>query len=230
MIAGRVSVRVVTLVVLSCVASMVGCADEGTVGEPTPSTMSGRDGGPSSTSPPAVPPAAPAAMCAYGTEPPADTVAGSFAILGGPEMVAAPPPTGGDPSGVWVASGMTVYLPSFAQGQVDPVMSVIAGTGWFAFESGRFRFHVDVDLTIVTMIVGTIRQASGGGSTGSYSMEGNEIVFAPDCMEMADSGELMGEISRRNGFSRTGDTGRLVVQLDSMLGTATLVVELRKVG
>lgn len=224
------AVRVfVGIVALSCTAWIVGCADDGTVGEPGPRTMSAPDGGGSITPPSATPPAAPS-MCAYGTEPSAPTVAGEFAILGGTEMIAPPAPTGGDPSGIWVASGMTVYLPDFARGQVDPEMSVIAGTGWFAFESGRFRFHVDVDLTIVTMIVGTIRQASGGGATGAYSMEGNEIVFAPDCMEMADSGELMGEISRRNGFSRTGDTGRLVVRLDSMLGTATLVVELRKVG
>lgn len=207
-----------------------GCADDSTVGSPMPSTSRSADGGAPPTPPSATPPPPSAAMCAYGTAPTAPMVSGSFAILGGTEMVAPPASTGGDPSGVWVASGMTVYLPSFAQGQVDTTMSAMTGAGWFAFESGQFRFHVDVDLTIVTMIVGTIRQATGGGATGAYSMEGSEIVFEPSCMEMADSGELMGEISRRNGFSRTGDTGRLVVELDSMLGTATLVVELRKVG
>lgn len=221
---------VVTLSLALLVTS--GCADGGGGGDRGPgTTMGGGDAGRAPTpTPTPTPTPPPAGTCDYGSMPAAQTVSGGFAILGGPEMVAVPAPTGGDPAGVWVAQGMTVYLPDFARGQVDETMSTLTGTGWFAFEAGRFRFKVDVDINVVTSIVGTITQASGGGATGTYAMEGNELVFAPECTEMGDTGDLMGEISRRNGFSRTGDTGTLVVELESMIGTATLVVQLRKVG
>jgi hypothetical protein len=145
-----------------------------------------------------------------------------------PSPVSAPSATGGDELGTWVYTKVTLYLPPAADGQVNTQSSKIEGTGFVAFEGGRFRQLSEMTTTISTNVIGTVIRQATTTTKGTYTQSGGALVFTPgaDCPPPASTEVTISDF----GFSRVSDdAARLHFTSTSTTGAARLVIDMKRV-
>jgi hypothetical protein len=144
---------------------------------------------------------------------------------------------GGDPSGEWAVTGITLFLPSVAMSLVNVESSSLSGSAWLDLGSdGTFQmtFDMDVDVRIgegeseSSFAMGNLL----AGAIGTYSVSGSSVMIADDCfynegLDMFGSASSGAGISREFSFERSGTTGRFIVTLQADLGDLPLLVEVR---
>lgn len=159
--------------------------------------------------------------------PPAATlpmVDGGVMIEGG-DAGAIPTASGGDPVGRWLIDDATLWLPSAAQGQVDPSMSWVRGTGWAILQSGDYQLNTDLGFRVESVVGGLTRGVMLGGR-GRYEVRGTELVLTPECTTASAAQGSLGAFR----FSRDApDRARLFVEVVGMAGRLTLVFRLQRV-
>jgi hypothetical protein len=161
--------------------------------------------------------------CDLGATPTMPTLSSEF-VIEGTDGGTLPTPTGGDETGTWVYTKITLYLPSQASGQVDPAASTIEGKGFMALESGSFRNLVDTTTKLKTTVVGTVTRATSAKALGTYVKDGPSLTFTASCRDRTDTSPL-----KNVRFSRVDAThGQLFVQTTTQIGTADLVVDVEK--
>ncbi|MBX3191485.1 MAG: hypothetical protein KF819_31105 [Labilithrix sp.] len=149
----------------------------------------------------------------------------SEVVIAGPDGGAPPAATGGDETGVWVYTKITLHLPSQASGQIDPAESKIEGTGSIQLDGATFRQFSDTTTVLSTSVVGKITRAGSAKAIGTYEKGADGLTFAVTCRETTGEGGTLGEV----GFSRIDAThGRLHVVTMTQLGSANLVIDLEK--
>ncbi|MGZ3417184.1 MAG: hypothetical protein ACXWUG_03970 [Polyangiales bacterium] len=122
-----------------------------------------------------------AAMCDVGTPPPGVSKV-SAEILFLEDGGAPPSAMGGDPTGDWIITKLTLYLSPDAKDQIDVTKSTIEGTGWSSFSGTSYRLQNDFQLKLVTTIVGTVNQGIQTLSKGTFANMGSDVVFTPACV------------------------------------------------
>lgn len=145
-------------------------------------------------------------------------------IVEGGDAGALPTPSGGDPTGRWLIDDATLYLPSAAQGQVDPSMSWVRGTGWATLEGGAYQISTDLGFRVESIAGGLTRGVVLGGR-GRYEVRGTEIALTPECTTSPTAAGSLGTFR----FSRDApDRGRLFIEVTGMAGTLNLVFRLQR--
>jgi hypothetical protein len=165
---------------------------------------------------------------------------GTFIHTGGASGEMPPTLSGGDPTGEWTISHVTVYLPGIAAVVVDAEASTVEGDGWFRFGDGTFEFEIDVALSVVPGPDADPLIASQlmAGSKGTYEATGTNLSFSPACYfgdeDTSTSGGLGGDIElsealdRTVGFATDGQTGQLLVTLNLKLGPVLLLIDVAR--
>lgn len=163
-------------------------------------------------------------------------VEGTFVIVGvdgGPAEE--PTPTGGEMLGVWVLEGATVYLPPDTAGLVDAPASSIDGTGWFRVDPpeggvGRYALRFDLEITLETTVVGTVRRPGSNRSRGTYTIGDAGLVSMIECSVSGSMGMGAGSMGML-GFSREGlaSTAQMFVEIVGEQGRSLFVADLRLV-
>jgi hypothetical protein len=123
------------------------------------------------------------AACDLGALPTVAPLTAQFVFLDADAGVSFPAPTGGDPKGAWRYAKITVYLSPTAAAVLDVSKSSVEGTGFASYTDTSFVNASEQKLTLETTVVGTVKRGTTIRAKGSYTMEGNEIVFAPECAE-----------------------------------------------
>lgn len=205
---------------------MAGLALAACSGDPSPTATS--DAGRDVASDLAVTPdVADAAMtCDVGAPPVAMSalpmVRSRVVILGGDAGSAFPMASGGDPTGRWLITGATLYLPGAAQGQVDAARSNFTGTGWAVIEGSSYRIATELELVLETAMVGRVRRPAGILSRGTFTQQGANLMLMPACVGGSSSGGMV-----MLGMSRDApNRGRLFAGLSGMLGMALIVFDM----
>lgn len=166
-----------------------------------------------------------AVTCNLGTPPTMPAITSEIVIQGVDGGAAAPAPTGGDETGLWVYTKISLYLGASAEGQVDPAESKIEGKGFIELGAGKFRQFVDTTTVLSTSIVGKVTRAGSTKVTGTYVKADTTAKLTVECRETTGETNALGDV----GFSRIDAThGRLHLTSTSALGTANLVVDLEK--
>jgi hypothetical protein len=158
----------------------------------------------------------------------APSISGSIVVAGTQPM---PTASGGDPTGVWVGSDVTISVPEEAGAFVDVGASSFEGSGWIVFnQDGSFELLIDGEASV--LLSGAeepIVQAASAGAKGDYSVNGTSLSFSPDCQfsnaesQMAEGGSIRLE---SNPFSVTGSRMTLFVQITVQGFTLDVVLEL----
>ena len=148
-------------------------------------------------------------------------------ILGGDAGATAPTPSGGDPTGRWVMTAATMYLPPVARAQVDASRSYIAGTGWGVIDAETYRLSSRLEIHLDTSVVGAVVTPVRTGSRGSYTLDASgAFTFMPECMIDGSGASGMSQF----GFSRDApDRARLFVEVRNMALSARVVIDLQRV-
>ncbi len=168
-----------------------------------------------------------AATCDVGAPPraPLPMLRSTLLILGGDGGAAVPTPSGGDPSGRWVMTAATVYLPASAAGQVSTAGSSVTGTGWGVIEGSSYRISTTLELVLDTTQVGTVRRPVGTTSMGTFAQRGGALDLTPAC----STGQTAGAMQML-GFSRDSmDRGRLHADITGAMGRFVIVFDLERV-
>lgn len=137
------------------------------------------------------------AACDLGSIPTVAPFSAEFVFLDADAGVAFPTPTGGDPKGDWRYTKVTIYLSSGAKSVLDITKSSVEGWGYASYGDTAFKTSTDQKVTLETTIVGTVKQGTVVKAKGTWKMEGNEIVYTPECSESTASGSVP-----RVGWSR----------------------------
>lgn len=140
------------------------------------------------------------ATCDLGTIPALTPFTAEFLFVGGDGGVAVPTPTGGDPKGDWRFTKVTIYLSETARSLVDLSKSSVTGTGFGSYTATTFRNSTDQKITLETTVVGPVKRGTITKGKGTWKMEGNEIVYTPECSESTAGGAIP-----RVGWSRIDD-------------------------
>jgi len=168
-------------------------------------------------------------------------VSGTFLQTGGADPQTPPTLAGGEVTGLWAISGVTVYLPGIAALIVDAEASTVDGQGWFNFDGQNYEFVIDVDLSVLPGpdAEPLLATALETGSMGSYTVEGDNVEFVPDCFfgadQVADEGgesiNLAEALDHTVGFASDADGGQLMVGLDLGLGeNILLLIDIQPAG
>ncbi|MEZ4389929.1 MAG: hypothetical protein R3A48_02445 [Polyangiales bacterium] len=145
-------------------------------------------------------------------------------IIEGGDAGALPTPSGGDPTGRWLIDDATLYLPAAAQGQVDPSMSWVRGTGWATLEGGAYQLSTDLGFRVESVVGGLTRGVVLGGR-GRYEVRGTELALTPECTTSPAAAGSLGAFR----FSRDApDRGRLFIEVSGMAGRLNLVFRLQR--
>lgn len=167
------------------------------------------------------------ATCDVGAAPAATLpmLRSTLLFLGGDAGVTAPTPSGGDPSGRWVMTAATVYLPATAVGQVSLTGSSVTGTGWGVIEGSSYRINTTLELVLDTTQIGTVRRPVGTTSRGTFMQRGGALDLTPACSTGATAGAM-----QMLGFSRDAmDRGRLHADITGAMGRFVIVFDLERV-
>lgn len=165
-----------------------------------------------------------AATCDIGVVPTMPALTSEVVIEGG-EGGAAPAATGGDETGLWLYTKISLYLPAQASGQIEPAESKIDGKGFIELDGGRFRQLVDTTTVLSTSVVGKVTRAGSTKASGTYAKSGATATLTVACRESTGETGTLGDV----GFSRVDAThGKLHVKTTSQIGTANLVIDLEK--
>lgn len=152
------------------------------------------------------------------------TLEGDASDAGDAGVVAAPVATGGDPSGTWIYTHLTLYLPPQAKGQIDPAKSKLEGRGFIAIDQDRFRQLTETTTTLSTSAVGMVVRTNNTRAIGRFAADGGALRTETECSEGGVEGSL-GEL----GFSRLSPTqGRLHLLLKGQLGESKLTIDLER--
>ena len=171
--------------------------------------------------------AADAATCDVGAPPTATlpTLRSTLLILGGDGGAVVPTPSGGDPSGRWVMTAATVYLPAAAAGQVSTATSSVMGTGWGIIDGSSYRINTTLELALDTTQLGIVRRPVGTTSMGTFAQRGGALDLTPTCSSGATAGTM-----QMLGFSRDAmDRGRLHADVMGAMGRFVIVFDLERV-
>jgi hypothetical protein len=168
------------------------------------------------------------AVCDVGAPPVAISmlpmIRGRTVILGG-DAGTAPTPSGGDPSGRWLVTATTLYLPASTRGQVVEAATAVVGTGWIVVEGNSYRIETLLDLRLESTAAGTIRRPVGNSARGTFVQEEGTLILEPDC-GVNQSGMMVN--MRSLGFSRdSSDRGRMFVTVTGIV-TSLVVLDLER--
>lgn len=147
----------------------------------------------------------PDATCDVGAVPTVAPFTSEFVFIDADAGVTFPAPTGGDPTGAWRYSKITIYLTPDAKSVLDVSKSSISGWGYASYTGTNFVNALDQKFVLETTVVGTITRGTVSKAKGAFKAEGNELVYTPACAQSTgDAGPP------RVGFSRLGaDKARL---------------------
>ncbi len=141
----------------------------------------------------------PDATCELGALPTYAPYTAEFLFVDADAGVAIPTPTGGDPKGDWRYSKITIYLSPSAKTVLDVSKSSVTGSGFGSYTDTTFRNTTDQKMVLETTVVGTLTRGTITKGKGTWKMEGNEIVYTPECSETTGDAAVP-----RVGFSRLG--------------------------
>lgn len=147
-----------------------------------------------------------ASTCDIGTIPTTAPYAYEFVFVGGDAGTTFPTPTGGDATGEWRYSKMTIYLSDSARSVIDTSKSTVEGKGYGSYTATNFKNATDQKITLETTIVGQVKRGTITKGKGTYKAEGNELVYTPECSESTAEGRI-----ERVGWSRI-DAGHARLQ------------------
>ncbi len=201
----------------------MGCSDPA----PTPAADAATDAATDAALDVSLDVAADAATCDVGAPPTAalPMLRSTLLILGGDGGAVAPTPAGGDPSGRWVMTAATVYLPAAAAGQVSTTTSSVMGTGWGVIEGSSYRINTTLELALDTTQLGIVRRPVGTTSMGTFAQRGGALDLTPACSTGATAGTM-----QMLGFSRDAmDRGRLHADVMGVMGRFVIVFDLERV-
>jgi len=123
------------------------------------------------------------APCDLGTIPTVAPFTAQFVYVDADAGTVFPTPSGGDTKGEWRYAKITVYLSPDAKSVLDVSKSSVEGWGYASYTDTNFKNSTDQKLTLETTVVGTIKRGTATKGKGTYKMEGNEIVYTPECSE-----------------------------------------------
>lgn len=123
------------------------------------------------------------AACDLGTVPTVAPFTAEFVFVDADAGTTFPTPSGGDPKGEWRYSKITVYLSPGAKSVLDVSKSSVEGWGFSSYGDTAFRNATDQKLTLETTVVGTVKRGTTTKAKGTWKMEGNDIVYTPECVE-----------------------------------------------
>jgi len=160
-----------------------------------------------------------AAQCDVG-DPPGTlpTLTATFVFVDPDAGVDVPAPAGGDVTGGFVVERATFYVPESARGSIDVGASHAEGTAWSVVEGSQYRFAFDLDVTLETTVVGTVRRHQLDASRGTFVASGGILSLTPDegCAVTTDITEI--------GYSIDAEGGMLIVSLPPFMGGSAVVV------
>jgi len=168
-----------------------------------------------------------AAACDVGAVPSSvPQLVGKVVVAGVADGGAPPAMTGGDETGLWGYSAITLYLEQGAP--VDPAASKIEGSGWLALSGGAFRQYVDTVTTLSTSVVGVVVRGNDTRARGAYAKSGASLTFTPECRE-SSTADTTSTGTPTYAFTRVDAThAQLLVTGTTTLGPYTLLTELTK--
>jgi len=124
------------------------------------------------------------AKCDLGVLPTiAPLTSSEFLFVDADAGVAVPTPTGGDPIGDWRYTKITIYLKDSARKLIDTSKSKVEGTGFGSYTATNFRSQTNIKTHIETTVIGPVDRDTITKGKGTWKMEGNEIVYTPECSE-----------------------------------------------
>lgn len=88
--------------------------------------------------------------------------------------------TGGTLSGGYAVDGAKVYLPSGAEGLVDPAQSTGSVNAWAVFDGANYRLHLKADFTLAS-VQGPLSQGVDNESQGGFTTNGEVMVLDHAC-------------------------------------------------
>lgn len=130
------------------------------------------------------------ATCDLGAVPTVAPFDAAFEFVDADAGVTFPAPTGGDPKGTWRYSKITIYLSPAAKSLVDISKSKVEGWGFAEYGETTFRNWTEQKITLETTVVGTITRGSLTKGKGTYAVEGDKLVYTPECSESSSGGTL----------------------------------------
>jgi hypothetical protein len=142
-------------------------------------------------------PAAMDAACDVGPIPTVAPFSAEFVFLDADAGVTFPTPTGGDPKGTWRYAKLTAYLSPAARSLLDVSKSKVEGSGYSRYDDTSFVNAFDQKFTLETTVVGTLTRGTTSQAKGAWKLEGNELVFTPECAATTGDSAVS-----RVGFSR----------------------------
>lgn len=168
------------------------------------------------------------AKCDLGTVPTVANYTYEFIFVGGEAGGAIPTPTGGDPTGDWRYTKLTIYLDESARSLVDLSKSSVEGKGFGSYSGMNFRNTTEQKIVLETTVVGTVTRGTSTKAKGTWKMDGNEIAYTPECVESTAEGSI-----ERVGWSRI-DADRARLQFKpkpTAMGdfTKQIVIDLEKI-
>lgn len=161
-------------------------------------------------------------LCDVG-EPPAELPA----LMGGFDVRTGEIPpafTGGVVPGVYRFSHVTFYIAEAAKAQLDFEASVVTGDAWLVLEENRFRMAYNFDVSLETLVAGTIRQFNTFASKGTYTVDAGQLIMQSECVEV-DGQDPGGDGAGTLGIVMDGDVLETWSEVHGMAGT--LVIRLR---
>jgi hypothetical protein len=93
---------------------------------------------------------------------------------------------GGDLTGNWVGAGYRVYLPKAVSGFINASQSTTSGRVWARAHDGFYVLSVDYIFALATL-TGPLGRSDAFASRGTYTVQGSELVTAPDCQTIAST-------------------------------------------
>lgn len=153
--------------------------------------------------------------------PPSDlpSLVGRFVVLDADAGLPIAPLTGGDPTGVWRFDAITLYTAPTSRGMFDEATSTVSGTAWAVVEGDRIRLELSLDLALMGTAAGTVRRRNVTHIRGTYAVTGSTLALTPECIDPTPMGAPVAP-----QFSTEGETGRLLLTLEGMLGTNQIVL------
>ncbi len=148
----------------------------------------------------------------------APPLSGTFVFTSGSMAMSPPALAGGDPSGTWVGTRVTVYLPALAEVAVDPAASTVAGSGWLRFNGSSYELALDVDVN-VSIFGSPMAMPVHLRSLGTYAISGANLAMTRQCYEGAES---IGTVATDVGFSQAG---QFLFTVDGPAGRILLLFE-----
>src|SRR5690606_9015258 len=158
---------------------------------------------------------------------------GRFVHTGGAGAQTPPAQTGGDPTGRWALSGVTVYLPPEAALLINAEASTVAGNGWLELRDGRLVMGMDMDLALYLGDSPFVEMPLQSTAIVNYSISGNTLQAEVVCVEGVDSSDpaLQGQeltIGESAPFTVTGDTATAVFTFGVGIADVELLVNLSR--